>query len=419
MSADARDAAPPFGPLFSAFAAGYLLSYLFRTANAVISPELSRELALEPAALGFLTSGYLLAFGVMQIPAGMLLDRFGPRRVEPVLLVLAGCGSLMFALSDGLAGLTLGRAIIGAGVSVCLMAPLKGIAMWYPPARHPSLSSWIMVAGGIGVLLATAPLEFALRFTSWRSLFIAFAAATFAVALCQWFVVPDIPRAKTATGIGEQWRGVRQVFRHPRFWWIAPLAGAGMGTFMSIQGLWAVPWLMEVEGLSRAAAASALFIMGIFMVSGYLFYSLFATALGRRGLHPRHFFAIGFTTSAVALACITARVPGSVIWWTLYGVGVTSNIMSFALLNEGFPRELAARANTAVNLFMFLGSFVAQLGIGLVVDAARAIAGVDTAAGLKIAFAMVATLDFLAAAWFYRGWKRFAIHDVTLTAQRI
>ena len=148
FTALAGAALPAFVPVYSAFAAAYLLSYLFRTVNAVISPELTRELGLDASSLGFLTSAYFLAFGLIQIPVGMLLDRYGPRRVEPVLLAIAAAGALLFGLADGLPGLTLGRAIIGGGVSACLMAPLKGIAMWYPPERHASLSGWMMVAGG-------------------------------------------------------------------------------------------------------------------------------------------------------------------------------------------------------------------------------------------------------------------------------
>ena len=109
--ASARSGAPPaFVPVYSAFAAAYLLSYLYRTVNAVISPELTRELDLAAGSLGFLTSAYFLAFGAMQIPVGMLLDRYGPRRVEPVLLAIAACGALLFGLAHGLPGLTLGLA---------------------------------------------------------------------------------------------------------------------------------------------------------------------------------------------------------------------------------------------------------------------------------------------------------------------
>ncbi len=105
----------PFVHVYFAFAAGYLLSYLLRTVNAVISPELTRDLGLSSSALGLLTSAYFIAFGVMQIPAGMLLDRYGPRRVEPALLLFCGIGTLAFALADGVTGLIVARALIGAG----------------------------------------------------------------------------------------------------------------------------------------------------------------------------------------------------------------------------------------------------------------------------------------------------------------
>lgn len=399
--------APPFAPIYSAFASGYFLSYLFRNVNAVISPELSRELDLAPGSLGFLTSAYFLAFGAMQLPVGMLLDRFGPRRVEPVLLSLAASGALLFAVADGLAGLTLGRAIIGAGVAACLMAPLKGLAMWYPSERQASLAGWMMVAGGLGALAATVPLEIALRFVSWRTIFVALAVVTLAVALWIAWRVPDTPRAAGTTSFHAQWLGVGEVYRHPRFWWIAPLGGFGMGSFMSIAGLWAVPWMMEVEGLSRAAAASELLVMSALMLGGYLCIGLFATPLAKRGIRPKHLFAVGFTTSSIAFALITADLPGSLVWWALYGVGATANILAFTVLNEGFAPELAGRANTAVNLMMFIGSFVTQWGIGVVVDAAHALAGVDLATGLRYAFALILVGNVVALAWFYLGWKRF------------
>ena len=122
--------ATPFARLYPAFAAGFLLSYFFRSVNAVISPELTRELALTPTSLGLLTSAYFMAFAALQIPAGMLLDRYGPRRVEPVLLTIAGTGSLLFAIADDVPGLVVARALIGAGCAACLMAPMKAIVSW-------------------------------------------------------------------------------------------------------------------------------------------------------------------------------------------------------------------------------------------------------------------------------------------------
>ena len=107
--------------------------------------------------------------------------------------------------------------------------------------------------------MATAPLEFALRFVTWRTVFVVLAAATLLVAVWIGWRIPDTPKAATAQGFGAQWAGVRRVFGNARFWWIAPLGGFGMGAFMAVQGLWSVPWLTEVNGFDRSVAAGHLF----------------------------------------------------------------------------------------------------------------------------------------------------------------
>jgi MFS family permease len=159
--------------IFLPFGFGYLLSYLFRTVNAVIAPDLVRDLGLDPASLGLLTSAYFLAFATLQLPVGLLLDRYGPRRVEAGLLLLAATGALMFSRAEGLGELLLARALIGAGVAACLMAAFKAFALWFSAERLALANGVQMVSGGIGALLATAPVEFALRFTDWRGVFLA------------------------------------------------------------------------------------------------------------------------------------------------------------------------------------------------------------------------------------------------------
>ena len=394
--------------IYFPFAAGYLLSYLFRTVNAVISPELVRDLTLHPSSLGLLTSAYFLAFGAAQIPVGMLLDRFGPRRVEPVLLSIAATGALVFANADSLPALAFARAVIGLGVCACLMAPLKALAAWYPPERLGSLAGWIMVAGGLGALAASTPLELALRVTGWRNIFVALAVTTFAVALFIAWRVPDIPKPAHATGFRAQWAGVTAVFRHPRFWWIAPLGAFCMGSFFAIQGLWAVPWLMEVEGETRSGAARHLLFMSAAILLGFVSLGLFGTRLAARGVHARHIFSLGFGLAVVALAAIFLRIPGGYVWWTLYGLGTSVNVLAFAVLNEGFGRDLAGRSNTALNLMMFGGSFLMQWGIGVVVEIARRGMSLDEAGGLRVAFGAALAGNIVTYAWFARGWRRFA-----------
>jgi len=244
--------------------------------------------------------------------------------------------------------------------------------------------------------------------TTWRVVFLVLAATTFAVAVTIFVRVPDTPVHAHGAGLAAQWRGVSIVYAHPRFWWIVPLGGFGMGSFMAIQGLWSVPWLIEIEGYSRAAAARHLLLMGAVMLAGYLGLGLFATRLARRGIFARHLFAAGYALNGLALAAIVFRVPGTYLWWSAYGFGATVNVLAFTVLNDGLARELTGRANTAVNLLMFAGSFAAQWGIGIVVDVARRSLGLDDAGGLRLAFALVLALYVLSYAWFVRGWRRHA-----------
>ena len=403
--------------IFVAFWVAYLLSYLYRTINAVVSPELTRELALGPGTLGLLTSAYFVAFAAVQLPAGVLLDRFGPRRVEPLLLAVGGTGALCFAYAESTPGLAVARALIGAGVAVCLMAPLKAISAWVPRERQASVAGWVMTAGSVGALMATTPTELALRHVHWRTLFVILACATFVVAAWMWWRVPDTVKPVASLTLATQWAGVRRLFAHPRFWWIAPLAGCCTGSFFAIQGLWSVPWLTEVNGFDRDIAARHLFVMGAVMLAGYLGLGLFATRIARYGVGPRHLFAFGFALNIVAFAAIARMLPGTYVWWLLYGLGAATNVLAFNTLNEGFAPEFAARANTALNLMMFGGGFVAQWGIGLVVDAAQMVAGADAADGLQVALGLVLFLELTAYAWFALGWRRHAPYSHAAVAR--
>ena len=169
--------------LFLPFAGAYFLSYHFRTANAVVGPVLAEEFALGAADLGLLTSTYFLVFGAIQLPLGMLLDRFGARRVEAFLLLFAAAGAAVFASADGVAGLALGRGLIGFGVSACLMASFKSFSQWFPLERQASLTGWIMTSGTLGALVASAPLDAVLQIASWREVFYGLSVITAGVAL--------------------------------------------------------------------------------------------------------------------------------------------------------------------------------------------------------------------------------------------
>jgi len=402
--------APRFLPIYLCFAAAYALSYTYRTVNAVISPDLTAALGISASSLGLLTSAYFVAFASMQVPCGVLLDRYGPRRVEPVLLVAAAVGAAAFAASDTLAGLTAARAAIGAGVAVGLMAPLKAIATWYPLERQPSLGGWIMFAGGIGALLSTTPLAAALEVMSWRAIFVVLAVATLGVAVAIYLVVPDTPQESRAAAASGAWHGVKLVYRHPRLWWLAPITALGNGSLMAIQGLWSVPWMIEVDGYTRAQAANHLLVMGLTTLGGYVFVALASIRLSRMGIGPRHLVIGGYALqlAMLGLIVVTSATGFTYVLWALYGLTGAVNILGYLLLTEGFSRHLAGRASTALNLVMFTTTFAVQWGIGAVADTVRAAFGLELAGGLRAAFALVFVGEAVAYLWFALGWRRHA-----------
>lgn len=387
--------------LFLPFAAGYLLSYLFRTSNAVIGPVLAKDLSLADHALGLLTSTYFIAFAAAQIPLGILLDRFGPRRIESILLLFAAAGALVFALAGDLAGLAWGRALIGLGVSACLMAAFKAFNQSFPADRQAALIGWIMSAGGLGAVVAAQPLEAAMDLAGWRDVMLGLAAVTVAVSAVIWLVVPDKGGPVHGAGLAEQLAGVRKVMTSRQFWRYAPMVTMSIGGFMAVQGLWVARWMAEVEGLGRAQIAQQLTWLNAAMIAGCLFMGFMTTPLIRRGFDEARILnviAIAYLLVFGAINLLGGLGQGW-LWALLAFVYPTSNI-SYTILTRSLPLALSGRANTALNLAAFVGAFGLQWGMGIVVDALRAV-GSNASEAYRAAFALLMALQVAAVAWMF------------------
>ena len=359
--------------LFLPFAGAYFLSYLYRTANAVIGPVLTAELALGAGSLGLLTSAYFLSFAAAQLPLGMLLDRFGARRVESGLLLIAATGAATFAIGKSIGDLTFSRGLIGLGVSACLMAAFKAFSLWFPADRQASLTGWIMTSGGLGALAATAPLEAALQVAGWREIFVGLAGLTLVVAIWLFLSVPERTDGAKPEPLAVQWAGVRQVFASTHFWRFAPLGLTLVGGFMAVQSLWSVSWLMQVNGYARAVAADHMAGMSAAMLIAYLLIGLLATGLARRGIKPLMLLAAGLGLSLLTLALIvTQAVEHTYLLWIAYGSFSSFGTLAYSQAAAGFAVALSGRANTAFNLMVFVGAFGVQWGLGLLIDLLQA-----------------------------------------------
>ena len=353
--------------LVPAYAAGYFLSYGLRSVNAVIAPELMQEMGISASGLGLLTSAYFLAFGLFQLPLGLLLDRFGPRRVEAVLLLVAAVGSALFAMGSSLQALALGRALIGLGVSACLMASFKAFSQWFPSERLPSLTATIMVAGGLGALTASVPVATALPLIGWRGVFW-LVAVLLVLASGFLMTVPDHKAHAERETLGQQIRSLGQIYGNRVFWRFAPQGCVIVGGFMAIQGLWAVPWLMEVNGATRGDAAGVLFLMSLAMLVGFLFVATCSTRLARRGITPMVLLRVGMGLALVAELAILLGLAEPGWLWPLLGVSFSLGNIAYSQLTAAFPVALSGRVNTALNLLVFVGAFGLQWGIGAAVD---------------------------------------------------
>ena len=398
--------------VFLPFAAGYFLSYLYRVVNAVISADLVNDVHIGPSALGLLTATYFISFASFQLPLGVLLDRFGPRKTESILLLFAAAGAYVFSQAQGLTGLIVGRALIGFGVSACLMAAFKAYTMWFPPDKWPRINGFQMASGGLGALAATSPVEFMLGVTDWRTIFLVLSVLTFFVAILVFFVVPEKEGQAQGESLSRQLAGIKEVFTSMRFWRAAPLTTMSQAAFLSIQGLWSGPWLRDVARLNRSESASVLFLVAIAMIVGFISLGAIAERLNRHGV-PVITTAVGGMGSFLLVQSVLIFGPTG--WaqtiWIFFGFFGTAGIISYAALSQSFPVQLSGRVTTGINLLVFVAAFIAQWAIGVIIEMwPIAMDGSYSAQGYKAGFSMMLVIQITSLFWFFYA-GRFVNQD--------
>ncbi len=380
--------------VFLPFAAGYFVSYVYRVVNAVIAPDLIADIGVGPSALGLLTATYFISFASFQLPLGVLLDRYGPRRVEAALLLFAALGAFIFARAESLTGLITGRALIGFGVSACLMAAFKAYTIWFSREKWPLINGFQMAAGGLGALAATSPVEAALQFTDWRGVFMGLAILTIFIAGAIFFVVPEKAIEGTGESLQNQLRGIREIFTSRKFWRTAPLTTVSQATFLAIQGLWAGPWLTHVAQFERTQVARLLFWVAVAMIAGFIILGTIAERLSKRGV----------SVSTTAVTCMflfmivqLLLILGPVRWcapvWLAFGFFGTSSIIAYSALSQSFPVHLSGRVNTAVNLLVFITAFASQWAIGGIIDFFTGSEAALSPLGFTAGFSMLLLLE--------------------------
>jgi sugar phosphate permease len=251
--------APTFAAVlrvFLPFALAYFLSHLPRRERGDL-PYLERDIGITAGDLGLLTSAFFLFFAGCQPVLGVALYRYGPRRVQAVLLVMAAVGSALFGLSLSLGELILARALIGLGFAGGLMAAIKAITLWYPPQRWGVITGLHMMAGGLGSMAATLPIQWSLSVMTWQGLFFWLAGLCLATAAILLAVVPERSAAASKGTLGEQFRITGIVLTDGFYWRIQPLLSVQQLAFIGCITLWIGPWLRRGRHRRRERPTSA------------------------------------------------------------------------------------------------------------------------------------------------------------------
>ena len=372
--------------IFLSFAAGYFLSYALRSVNAALAPLLASDLSLSAGELGWLSSAFFLSFAAMQLPLGIWLDRHGARRTESSLLVIAALGALIVSFGSSLWMISLGRILIGVGVSACLMAPYAYFRRSFATNKQAQLAMWMLVAGTSGALLATQPALALAEWMGWRKFFVFAACLLASAAAAIFFMAGDHDRQPSSPIAANQPVGLLSLLRHPIMLSVIPTTIFFSGGFAAFQSLWAGPWMTEVLGMSANEASEKLLYFNAALLISYVAMSFLSPKFEKMGVPLARQSITAFLWFLLCgTIMILWREHMSWIMWLVFAPGVPAVILMQTQTALAFPKNMAGRVLTTFNLVMFGGTFVIQWGIGLLTDMFKAF-GMDSRNAMTGAF---------------------------------
>ncbi len=354
--------------VFFVFACGYFISCLLRAITATLSPLLTNEFNLLAGDLGLLAGGYFLGFASMQIPLGYLLDRHGPKKIVSSFLLIAIIGSAAFALAQSFAGLLISRILIGVGVSACLMGPLTGYRIWFADEYQQRGNSWMLMIASTGFVFSTLPVQILLPIFGWRWIFGGIAILIFIVIILTLLFIPpwknkiDNNDQKNSGLLSDVWKN--KFFRST-----IPLGLFNYGGIMAVQTLWAGPWMIRVAGYDSLESATGLFWINATMLIAFFVWGYILPKINKLGMDTMKLIKFGLPISYLSLlVIIISGENAGAIHFVIYILSSIVLSLTQPAVAMRFPTSLAGKSLTSFNLLIFLGTFIMQWGIGLIID---------------------------------------------------
>ena len=354
--------------IFFVFACGYFISALLRAITATLSPLLTSEFNLNAGDLGLLAGGYFLGFATMQIPLGYLLDRHGPKKIVSSFLLIAIIGTAAFAMAQSFSGLLISRILIGVGVSACLMGPLTGYRIWFADEYQQRANAWMLMVLSMGFVFSTLPVQLLLPTIGWRWIFGLIAILIFLVIILTLLFIPTWNTE--VKNIQENNVGsLSDVWKSKFFRSTIPLGLFNYGGMVAIQTLWAGPWMVRVADYAPIKSATGLFWINTTMLVAFFIFGYILPKITKIGFESVRLIKLGLPISYLSLLIIIILGENAgAIHFTIYLLTSIVLTLTQPAVALSFPTSLAGKSLTSFNLLIFVGTFIMQWGIGLVID---------------------------------------------------
>lgn len=355
----------------------FLISLFYRASSAIIAPELSKDLNLDPHDLGLLGAAFFYAFALIQLPLGPILDRVGARATMFFLNIVGLCGTLIFASAVNITGGVMGRALLGVGMAANLMGTLKLLTQWFDTGKFASLTGLVLSLGTLGSIAATTPLALLVESLGWRGSFYALAGLHAFLTICLFLFVQDrpstgprpvTPSADSSASLPLA-ASVKRLFSSWSYWAISFSIFLRYGSFASIQTLWAGPFLIEYLEVSCVTAGNLLLMISMAFIVG----SPTGGMLSDRVFRSRKWIVV-FASCITATAVLTlSQWQGASLLFLLgvcffiLGFFASFNQISYAHIKELMPGEMSGTAMAGINFFSMIGAGVFIHGLGGVI----------------------------------------------------
>ena len=388
--------------IFCVFAFGFFISNLLRSITATLTPVLTSEFDLSAGNLGLLAGGYFLGFSLMQIPAGLLLDKYGPKKVVAYLLLIALVSTISFAFAKSFTGLLISRFFIGVGVAACLMGPLTGYRVWFEDKYQQRANSWMLMVASFGFVISTLPVQILLPMIGWRSIFLIISILILLSIVLILVFAPSWNNNVQNQNIqsAESTGSLSDVWKNKFFISLIPLAFLNYGGVQAIQTLWAGPWMLNVAGYSPLESATGLFWINIIMLFAFMFWGYILPKFSSLGIDSMKIVKIGLPISYIVLFCIIIMgQKAGAMMFTLYILSSIVLSLTQPALALSFPQNLAGKSLTSLNVFIHSGTFFVQWGIGLLIDLSKNM-GANIITSYKISLSIFLILCILSYIFF-------------------